>query len=175
MMKKILFVMVIVSLVATTCFAKIPASKIALGGLRPGVTLEYAESIYGKAKNIPISSPSKAAPKFIYQFEESLYCWPGFVIIHSDANNGISTPDGIKVGSTESEMISKYGQPDKIAPHPTVGHLDFEAYDYIATYYASESKWVTGKLNSNRDISFLIIRFYVKYGKIIYIEINNLP
>ncbi len=175
MIKKILFVMVVISLVATTCFARISASKIALGGLRPGVTLEYAESIYGKAKNIPISSPSKAAPKFIYQFGESFYCWPGFVILHSDANNGVSTPDGITVGSSDSEMVSKYGQPDNISPNPTAGHLGFEAYDYIATYYAAESYWVTGKPNSNRDISFLQIKFYVKYGKIIYIEISNLP
>ena len=167
MIKKILFVMVVVSLVATTCFAKISSSQIALGGLRPGVTLEYAESIYGPPKILPINWPNgkpKNAPSVVYQFGDSFYCWSNFLKIYTDANNSISTPDGITVGSSEADVINKYGQPDDSGYKNPDGQsaLGFKPYDYILTYHASDS-------------NFLTMMFNIKSGKVVYIEIMAIP
>ena len=147
MLKKIIFVMVVVSLVATTCFARISASRIVLGGLAPGCSLQYAESVYGPAKKVYIKRVSKAQPEFYYVFGESFYCSPTFEEIYIDTKNGVKTADGITVGSSANDVLLTYGNPDNTV------YGDNLFYDHILTYDAYE--------NTDKP-PYLVLEFYIK-------------
>ena len=94
-------------LFSSSASAKISDDNVVLGGLVPRTDISTAISVYGE--------PDKV--------EHQRYYWGnGFTIISNNLNeisiiettadNGISTPPGLHVGSTVNEMYLAYGKPD---------------------------------------------------------------
>lgn len=112
-MKKItsLLVAAMTLLVCSVCFAEVPASELALGGINLGASSEYVKSIYGE----PTSYDKGNGTALIYNYNgtfkimfaginhEYMY-W-----LETTANNGITTPSGVAVGMNVS-VLDKYGK-----------------------------------------------------------------
>lgn len=129
-MKKILLIMMLLLSFVSVAFAKTPpgfynmkdGSRFGLGGLRPLMTYEQVEKIYGSATEAYRSK--KAIDNGLY--EAPYYKWEihygktvklelvqlansnrlTLLLIESTGNNGWKTPDGLTVGMKE-EMIEK--------------------------------------------------------------------
>ncbi|SFH90617.1 hypothetical protein SAMN04487861_10812 [Selenomonas ruminantium] len=93
--------------------------QIAIGGISPfGSSQAYIRSIYGEPTKIS-RSWSKSWEAMVERWEYGDSFIMLFVgdsteypyLIKCTAANGLATPDGIKVGSPASEVITKYGKP----------------------------------------------------------------
>ena len=138
-MKKIFAFMFIVSCFFAMNFqnadARIDDSKLILGGINPGESrVKNIISIYGEPDEKELNNRTSYESYFFYgrtseygpplgrysviiqfydvglEFDDN----DGVKYITVKSNNGFSTPDGIKVGTTENELIQKYGSPDMI-------------------------------------------------------------
>lgn len=116
-MKKSLLLFLLTLLICGTCNATIHPTSIGIAGLKPSYTIQQAQSIY-EAQSI--YGPGRFVPgergiPTSYIFGDSLRCYfVGNIIcwIVSDGKNGLTTPDGIKVGDTLNKVYSVYGKPD---------------------------------------------------------------
>ena len=137
-MKKLMLIMMAFLSVAVTAEATISETSIAAGGVYPGQPFSEVISIYGnpvKAGDLMGGHPGGR----IYSFsknETTFDIWANSKVlwITVKGNNGISTPDGIHVGSTVAEVIKAYGEPDfrqssKDLPKKTRKE-DYETYFY---------------------------------------------
>lgn len=105
------------------CSASVPDSDIAAGGIAPGSSLASAKSAY---------------PDMTQRDHDTFVIRDGFVIDIDDkrpdvieeikiyTNNGVKTPKGIGVGSSEYALNDAYGAADK------VDH-DYDETEYV--YY----------------------------------------
>lgn len=101
----------------TDSYALVPNDAVELGGLRPGYTLEYMESIYGEPtleKYEPCSLPAFSKYTYKYGDSVSIFSIGGKVIfdIYTTANNGWATPAGVTVGMDKSILQKVYGKED---------------------------------------------------------------
>ena len=93
--------------------------EIAIGGISPfTATPEYVRSIYGEPDKL-----SKGNDHDGYYYEHwtygnsfELWFWEykgklSVQLVKTTAANGLATPKGIKVGSRETEVLEKYGNP----------------------------------------------------------------
>lgn len=111
--------------------AAIPAEEIALGGLRPGMTLEAAKAIYGEPTKI---SSKKIA--FDNGFIAELDFHNGTILeeIKSvDPDNAIATPSGLVVGAEEAAIESLCGPADEIERKGQYTGSSQTKYTYYAT------------------------------------------
>lgn len=114
-MKKItsLLVAVLTLLICSVCFADIPPSEVALGGINLGATPEYIKSIYGE----PTSYDQEREGTIIYNYNGTfkiMFVFAGksyqyMYWMETTANNGITTPSGVAVGMNAS-VLDKYGE-----------------------------------------------------------------
>lgn len=98
-------------------FPYISFDRIAIGGIQPLTsTRDYVRSVYGEPDNIqhitnsrhPEDEPNEIwtyGENFIISFLDGCV----FNVLTKDPN-GLATPDGIKVGDSESKVISAYGR-----------------------------------------------------------------
>lgn len=98
-------------------YALIPDDAVEVGGLQPGNTLEYMESIYGQPvleKVQPCNLP--AFSKYTYKYGDtvSIFSVGGKAIVNitTTANNGWGTPAGVTVGMDKSVLHDIYGKED---------------------------------------------------------------
>ena len=103
-------------------FPYVAFDRIAIGGIQPMTsTQDYVRSVYGepnkikkmdktgKFSDIPITETWDYGETFSISFAEDKV----FNLV-SKGPNGLSTPDGIKVGDDESKVISSYGRKWKL-------------------------------------------------------------
>lgn len=109
--------MTMVLLMSSLCFAKIPSSQFALGGITLGCDTSYVRNIYGAPNSV--STIKKGYRGFIYTYGSTFYIWfydsGSSFLIGTKGNNGIATPAGITVGMNSSILWSIYGSPDKLS------------------------------------------------------------
>ena len=136
----IAFVLFSVSLLLNVCpcFASINANRIAIGGITPYSTVDYAKGIYGKPDS---TTTSKTAHLFKYgnvgitgvkinSNNIGNYAIVS-VYVSKPAPNNISTPDGVAVGMDASILNRIYGREDKIE-YPNKYDKKFVRYYYYA-------------------------------------------
>lgn len=98
--------------------AKISNSRIGLGGIAIGNTVDYVKQIYGEpqaSKRNFFGPYGEYAYSIDYgdSFHLQYFESDGMIfIMYSNANNGIKTPDGITVGDKASILQRVYGTAD---------------------------------------------------------------
>ncbi len=112
-MKKIAVILCALMLMTSTCWA-ITAEQIALGGVTLGCTSDYVVGIYGRPDSVTHSNNPDHGPTTTYKYGDSLSVTfrnhDGIAVsVVSSGNNGLVTPDGIKVGSSVSDVYAIYG------------------------------------------------------------------
>ncbi|MFP8920001.1 hypothetical protein ACFCTO_07245 [Megasphaera indica] len=123
MLKKIIAAMISVNSLFFTMggipdsYALVPNDAVEVGGLRPGYTLEYMESIYGQPvldKVKPCNLPAFSQYTYKYGDTISIFSIGGKVIfsVETTANNGWATPAGVAVGMKKSVLYDIYGKED---------------------------------------------------------------
>lgn len=101
-----------------SCFATLDTDQIAIGGVGPGCTTEYVESVYGT----PTSSENISADTGINYVE---YNYDGQFLVGFHAGNSqvmyvtctadnLKTPAGIGVGMTADVLTPVYGAADNL-------------------------------------------------------------
>ncbi len=92
----------------TICFAEIPSSEVALGGIQLGSSPEYVKSVYGE----PTSYDKGNSDSIIYNYNGTfklMFASGKYMYwMETTANNGIKTPSGIAVGMNVS-VLDRYG------------------------------------------------------------------
>lgn len=102
-------------------FPYISFDRIAIGGIQPNATNDYVRSVYGEPDEITNRRGTKFYNEgdpdevWIYGKTFSISFSNGKVYsVISEGDNGLSTPDNIKVGDNETKVISVYGQKGKL-------------------------------------------------------------
>ena len=129
-MKRILSTAIVTGsmLMATTAFATIPSSEIALGGVAPGMSIDEAVAVYGQATYrgddayFPNGVKADLDDFNRNLIEELKINQPG---------SGVATPAGIAINSPEGDIVKAYGEPDK---------MEYDDGKNEYTYYASDSR-----------------------------------
>ena len=109
---------VLLSLVGSICFASIPRSELALGGITIGASINSVQRIYGAPTKIEYEDFSMWGGQtrfYTYYYGNGSYSVTttnglGVVGVATTANNGISTPAGIKVGMSSGRLAMVYGE-----------------------------------------------------------------
>ena len=127
--KAFLLVLTIMCVLAATCFAgraphnpnatPLTRERMALGGIHVGDTMENVKSILGAPDSQETGYSQMSENKFaIWKYGDSAsihffeHNGEYYVqIVKADADNGFSTPDGIKVGMDEKALKKAYGEP----------------------------------------------------------------
>lgn len=128
MKKKIAGLLGALMLTSSVGFATLQNDQIALGGITPGSTLERVKSIYGEPTQIG-DDEFQFGTGFIVEVKERDRNIVEKVVTMN--NNGIKTPEGVRVGMNESAIESTYGRPDKI---------DRDTYDTEYKYRSQDGK-----------------------------------
>lgn len=136
MLKKIIAAMLSVSSLTfalggiPASYALIPDDAVEVGGLQPGYTLEYMESIYGQPvldKVQPCNLP--AFSKYTYKYGDtvSIFSIGGKAIfsIKTTANNGWATPAGVTVGMDKSVLHDIYSKEDHIFQRNGITYYEY--------------------------------------------------
>ena len=134
----------------------LPRERMALGGLHVADTMDYVQSIYGEPDSQE-SGYSYASERgyAIWKYGDSvtIYFYQNpdneefyIQVIHVTADNGFTTPDGIKIGSDIKMLKKAYGE---AALQPTEKNGDGK-YWYF-----------------NDKINYVHYLFNVKNGKIV--------
>ena len=128
-LKALLLVLVVTCVIGATCFAKevpmnqnaipLPQERMALGGIHVGDTMEIVKSVLGDPdsqdygfsqmteKKVATWKYGDSATIHFFENDGEYYVQ----IVKADADNGFSTPDGIKVGMDEKALKQAYGEP----------------------------------------------------------------
>lgn len=105
------------------CYATIPMSEMALGGIYSGADEQYVLKIYGKPDKIKVDQNKKdyfdgKSKTYLYGTDFHILFVDNKVFnVKTTGKNGISTPSGITVGMQESQIYSTYGTPDNKSPN----------------------------------------------------------
>ena len=128
--RAILLLLAMMCILDATCYAEsapmnqnsvpLPHERMALGGIHVGDTMEIVKSILGAPESQDYSFSQMAEKKVatwkygdsatIHFFENDGEYY--VQIVKADADNGFSTPDGIKVGMDEKALKKAYGEPN---------------------------------------------------------------
>lgn len=127
MYKKILkAILAIYSLLFPVLAMAIDIEQIAIGGITPGSTFDYAESIYGQPDRSKVWHAATADRRRM----KAMYWGNGFSIDYYQdmsgqlfasritvySKNGLGTPAGLAVGQNIQTMYDLYGNPDNVWP-----------------------------------------------------------
>ena len=98
----------LIVLACSVCYAEIPPSEVALGGITLGASPEYVKSVYGE----PTSYDKGYGDSIIYNYNNTfkiMFSGGKYMYwMETTANNGIKTPSGIAVGMNAS-VLDRYG------------------------------------------------------------------
>ena len=104
-------------LVSSVAFAQISNDRIAIGGVGPGCTPDYVESVYGEPTSQETgSSGAQSYVEYNYNngyvigFDES----GSQAVAVTCTTDNLTTPDGVAVGMEASVLSEKYGTADHI-------------------------------------------------------------
>ena len=115
-MKKILILSILLLLSAATANARIADERIALGGVYVGQSVSEVDAIYGKPADISRSKANVAVMYYNYRNNGTNFhiSFLNNIVtdVNVEGNNGIATPDGIKVGTPKEEVLKILGSPD---------------------------------------------------------------
>ena len=125
-------VVAVLTMVATTCFAKVSMSDLNIGGIYFGQSWSEVVAKYGQ----PIRQEPNAPKGYfdVFRYGNSTFRVlksknETIVKMGTDEGCPLATKAGIGIGSTLSDIKSAYGEPDKF--------ITLDAYKYItATYVA---------------------------------------
>ena len=105
----------------TAKFPYISFERVAIGDIQPNSTTDYVRSVYGEPDEITNRRGTKfyseGEPDEVWTYGKtfSISFANGKVYsVISEGNNGLTTPDDIKVGDSETKVISVYGQRGKL-------------------------------------------------------------
>ena len=151
---------VLLSLVGSICFASIPRSELALGGVTLFTRFANVQRIYGQPTSTSYEDYNiwGGTSRFYTQyygngsFSVTATNRDGVVSVTTTANNGIGTPAGIKVGMNQGRLAMVYGEVDSI--------WDDNNGDKIFVYYENVN---------NKEPDGL--QFTVRNGRIIKISL----
>lgn len=113
---------VLLNLVGSICFASIPRSELALGGVTLFTRFANVQRIYGQPTSTSYEDYNiwGGTSRFYTQrygngsFIVTATNRDGVVSVTTTANNGIGTPAGIKVGMSQGRLAMVYGEVDYI-------------------------------------------------------------
>lgn len=139
MLKRIIAAMISVSSLTfamggiPSSYALVPNEAAEVGGLRPGYTLEYMESIYGKPvldTVKPCNLPAFSQYTYKYGDTVSIFSIGGKAIfgIKTTANNGWATPAGVAVGMNKSVLNDIYGKEDHIFQRNGITYYEYYVF-----------------------------------------------
>ncbi len=97
------------------CHAQIADESAALGGLTVGLPLTRVIEIYGNPQKIDQYNNltyGNGTVKIMTNFKSRVR----IDRIYVSANNGFTTPEGIRVGSSINQLFNTYGSPDRNMP-----------------------------------------------------------
>ena len=156
-MKKTLLALMVGLTIASVADAKIAEDRIAIGGIHPDHTISDVTAVYGKPVkaqtygNVTYYDYASNGTTFQVMFDNGIV-----KNIRVVGNNGLATPDGLKIGSLKEDVVKAYGQADlyylsKDAPKQ---HPDSEFFRYFSA---------NGKN--------IYLNFEVRYGKVLNIDV----
>ena len=130
-----ILVMIMCVMASSICFAEVSYDRVAVGGITPGASIDYVQSIYGA----PDGSRSGPHPLWKgtiieYQYGNSLFITfrEGYAInVVVTKNNGIGTPDGVTVGMNASVITDIYGEPDRVFNNQNYVYNDETSYALV--------------------------------------------
>ena len=136
-MKRILiltWMMVLFTL--NVCFAALPDSEFAIGGLTLGSTEEQVQSVYGEPNSRRVSEvgiPGSGQYDVRYTYGDSVT-----IIFHEGhltslivtRANGWTTPSGIGIGTSLSALLNTYGKPTRTSGKNTLYHYGWHDVSY---------------------------------------------
>jgi len=133
---------------ASDCSAVISNDKIAIGGIRPGMTQEDLIRIAGQPDEKTVD-------------KENWYYYNGFVIEFDDDTglideiktryNTVATPDGIFVGYSEDVLTKIYGTADKVKRKANSIDYTYYSADYTRTLKFKTVNGVISKISCELD------------------------
>lgn len=124
-MKKFLSVLcgAVMAFSAVTCSATVASEKIALNGVRPGMSASEVVRIAGQPNSKSHDGEKWFYKDFVVEFDDD---YPNAVEEVSTKNNSISTPDGITVGQNDGILSNTYGAADYVKQkHNSVKYIYF--------------------------------------------------
>ena len=92
-------------------FAAVASEQIALGGIVPGATMDEIIAVYGQPVQVDDDEYSFGTGFIVKVDDHNRNIIEKIITIN---DNGIETPNGVRVGMNESVIQSTYGRPDKI-------------------------------------------------------------
>lgn len=114
--------------------ATLPDSEMSLGGLTLGMSLEAVQDHYGAPDKI-ISKNNSLTYNYggtveIFFKKNPYNNNPNVELesIKATANNGFSTPSGLRVGMTYTEVVNIYGKHPALAGPPTGNNSSYYYY-----------------------------------------------
>ena len=123
----------ILALSAADCSAVIATDKIAIGGVKPGITAEELIRIAGQPDR---KSHDKDEWYYDGAFEIEFNDHTGLIDEIKTVYNTVATPDGIFVGYNESELSKIYGAADKVKRKS-----NYTVYTYFSADYTRKLKF----------------------------------
>ncbi len=125
-MKRILMLIIIVMLSASTAFASIPKDEVSVAGLYVGETTEMVTKLFGKPEHM---TAGKTGPVWHYN-RLSVYTADSIVVrVISASPKHPSTPSGINVGASLETIIETYGDADEIIQEQDERYMEYRYYD----------------------------------------------
>lgn len=100
--------------------AGIAKDEVALGGVRPDMSIDYIRTVYGE----PTRSERMAPGAWNYYYGDSvkIHTNNGNVItIKVTKDNGFRTPSGFHVGMNIDDVLSVYGAPERLVDYQEYG------------------------------------------------------
>ena len=127
-MKKLLSVLcgAVMAFSAVTCSATVSSDKIALGGVRPGMTASEVVRIAGQPASKSHDGEKWFYKDFVVEFDDD----SNTVEEISTKSNGVVTPNNIAVGQNERVLSNTYGAADKVKQKH-----NYVTYIYLSTNY----------------------------------------
>lgn len=135
-MKKIAVVLCgLIMAISANCEATVSTDKIAIGGIKPGMSAEELIRIAGQPDEKSIERDDWFYHNgFAVEFDDD----SGVIEEIKTRYNTVATPDGVFVGYNESVLTKIYGTADKVKRKQYSTE-----YTYYSTDYTSKMKFTT--------------------------------
>ncbi len=139
-MKRIMMILGVIAFFLLTtsleCDARIRDEQIALGGIYPGCPFSEVVRIYGEpdeAERKEIPNAHKEGTKYRYVDLATIFVTDEGMVysVGCSNDNGLSTPDGIKVGTDLNTVKNVYGKEDYYSGHNATAYGYYSDSDEI--------------------------------------------
>ena len=125
-MKRILLLIIMAMLSASTVFASIPKDEVSVAGLYIGEKTKMVTDLYGKPEHM---TAGKKGPVWHYK-RLSVFTADGIIVgVISVSPMYQSTPSGINVGASLETIIETYGDADETFQGEDERYVKYRYYD----------------------------------------------